>query len=106
MNSKNIAGLTIGIMFFIVVGYGLYKFYETTKPKYYKPNYKNIPNYYKGDIRNTPKYYKGELKKLPNYYKGKLSDSPNYYRPKGVKSSGAEKENRDQNKLEALREGW
>ncbi|WP_457622104.1 hypothetical protein [Persephonella sp.] len=105
MKNNELTGLIIGIMFTIVAGYGVYKFYESTKPRYYKPDHRKIPNYYKGDIRNTPKYYKGDMKKVPKYYKGKMSESPNYYRPKGVKPS--EKEERsDKNKLEALREGW
>lgn len=71
MKISNLTFFAISVMFAIVIGYGLYKFYEASKPRYYKPDHRKIPNYYKGDIRNTPGYYKGDMKKYLNTIKGR-----------------------------------
>ncbi len=96
-----IGGLLSGI--FSIMAYLIYEYYQTTKPRYYKPNYSKISNYYKGDMKNVPRYYKGDMKKLKNYYKGDISKTPNYYVPKSEREKKLKKENKLKRGLESVK---
>ena len=96
-----ISGLVFGI--FSVMAFFLYEYYQTTKPRYYKPDYKKISNYYKGDMEKVPGYYKGDMEKMKNFYKGDVTKSPNYYIPKSEREKRLKKENKLKRGLESVK---
>ena len=104
---KKIKSYAVGLTLFssfMVIAFLSYEFYQSTRPRYFKPDYNKIPNYYKGELSKAPNYYKGDVRKLKNYYKGDISKSPNYYIPKSEKVK--RKKNRVEKAVTAVREYW
>ncbi len=104
---NKLQNITIGLLtfsIFAILSLFIYEYYQNTKPRYFKPNYKKISNYYKGEMKNVPGYYKGDLKKLKNYYKGDVTKSPNYYIPKEERKKRLKKANKLKRGLESVKE--
>ncbi len=104
---KKIKNYSVGMSLFsgfLILTFLLYEFYQSTRPRYVKPDYNRIPNYYKGDMKKVPNYYKGDVSKLDNYYKGDVTKSPNYYIPKSERMK--KKKNPVEKAVTAIKEYW